>query len=452
MITLRGKLTRTLVEAKPVTPAITRSNLPASEPDAADIVASPAITGDTPELVEEWIWRGVWAFGSLPEEEVDVLSGVKPAAASTAQEAEGDAKESSWIEKLTSRITNVAKSAEDSKPIENEVTNPVGEESEEAIEKEASTEGEAKPRPFCYRFIKNVDAIDVVVPSSLLVVQEEEEVKIASGEEVKVHVATEEEKVKDVVDTSVDSTTLNEDTKMNSETMKESDNSEKKSGDEDAGEIQQSSTVQAIDEAKKEVMADALAKDSSSVQAPNGVQNTTTKPTDKDVVMLSPSQTQESETNAPTTAAPAATADKPTASPTLKLSKQTYGDEPYTPANLSHPTPPGGKWEGHFENIVPNNTNPSKKRKDKRDNRIRELFYLFFNSSPPPNAMTAFVDDSTDAVDKVESGEGGEYNEKLALPEGRIHVRGYGTNRFGTFEIVGSLDLESGMLHCQRCV
>jgi hypothetical protein len=66
--------------------------------------------------------------------------------------------------------------------------------------------------------------------------------------------------------------------------------------------------------------------------------------------------------------------------------------------------------------------------------------------------MTAFVDDSTDAVDKVESGEGGEYNEKLALPEGRIHVRGYGTNRFGTFEIVGSLDLESGMLHCQRCV
>ena len=84
------------------------------------------------------------------------------------------------------------------------------------------------------------------------------------------------------------------------------------------------------------------------------------------------------------------------------------------------------------------------------------MFYLFFNSTPPPGAKTTFdPDDTTTAAnDRLDSGkkeeDAAEENGAPLLPEGRIHVRGYGTNRFGTFEIVGSFDLESGMLHCQR--
>ena len=88
------------------------------------------------------------------------------------------------------------------------------------------------------------------------------------------------------------------------------------------------------------------------------------------------------------------------------------------------------------------------------------MFYLFFNATPPANARTAFVaEDSTCAANDMLMAAGdGDTNESkqeddsnhLLLPKGRIHVRGFGTNRFGTFEIVGSFDPKNGMLHCQR--
>ena len=54
----------------------------------------------------------------------------------------------------------------------------------------------------------------------------------------------------------------------------------------------------------------------------------------------------------------------------------------------------------------------------------------------------------TAANDQLDSGkeeeEDAEEEGAPLLPEGRVHIRGYRSNPFGTFEI------ESGMLHCQR--
>ncbi|KAL7543309.1 hypothetical protein ACHAXR_012618 [Thalassiosira sp. AJA248-18] len=162
------------------------------------------------------------------------------------------------------------------------------------------------------------------------------------------------------------------------------------------------------------------------------------------------------------------------------IKTSTYGQSPYTEASLAHPLgtcPKSGKWDGHFENVVPNASSAGRKKKKKsdRDHRIREMFYLFFNATPPNDARDVFVDsDSTIAANgmlddrgstnvddpKENSGSGdggggggdgsGNENKLPLLPKGYIHVRGYGTNRFGTFEIVGSLDPQTGTLQCQR--
>ena len=123
MITLRGKLTRTLVERKPPEPKVTRSSavVDASPPGPDGVAAGvpPAASGAQQEvsgsaaptetaadkdgeahaesstspvaqvgadaktaaqieglgLIEEWTWRGVWAFGDLPSPDDEIVMG-----------------------------------------------------------------------------------------------------------------------------------------------------------------------------------------------------------------------------------------------------------------------------------------------------------------------------------------------------------------------------------------
>ena len=130
--------------------------------------------------------------------------------------------------------------------------------------------------------------------------------------------------------------------------------------------------------------------------------------------------------------------------------------------------PTSGKWEGHFENIMPNASSTPSTRKNKRptnpDSRIGESFYLFFNSSPAQGARTKFtsedstmrannlLDDriSTDVGDDEDDAEHTGGDPTLILPKDHIHVRGYGTNKFGTFEILGGLDPKTGTMQVQR--
>ena len=528
MITLRGKLTRNLVEAQPATPAITRSNLPpagaaATTASAGETIAAtstPAATNPTTEpaekaLVEEWIWRGVWAFGSLPEHDDDAkveettvkrqqivnaektVDEVKDVNSEKVQAGSGEEsqkeegqdkshemnqkeeekehedetqtkKENNWLDKLTSRITSVRDNEKEEGTTT--ITNAADGTGTNATSTNEAPEN-TKPRPFCYRFIKNVNAFDVIVPSSLIVEEEDKMVEDDKAVSEKKMDGDESEVKMDggggeVVNgegdsapaASADEGAKDEDKNENADVSAVAESKEKQNA---ASEKATSSNNEKAAKASTVVVKDATSTIQPSTDAASSGY---TKPKEEsnqtkeaDATMSDPSQTttthpekvntpSESEAQATTTpSAPTADTKQPPAELKPTKPKQTYGDPPYTPANLSHPTilPPGGKWEGHFENIVPNTTTV-KKRKDKRDNRVRELFYLFFNSTPPEGAKTAFMDDR-------DGKNGDEEREKtLLLPDGRIHVRGYGTNRFGTFEIMGSFNLENGVLHCQR--
>lgn len=69
--------------------------------------------------------------------------------------------------------------------------------------------------------------------------------------------------------------------------------------------------------------------------------------------------------------------------------------------------------------------------------RVQEEFHLFFNATPPSDARNGFVDNNHNECKNDEESK-------------RIHVRGSGTNQFGTFEILGSYDIDTGILSCQR--
>lgn len=530
MITLRGKLMRSLVEAPPTKSITTRRNLPDNEAitinnDAAS--TSAAVTQSTenapaleeknnetsaPPLVEEWLWRGVWAFGSLPEMDIDVLSGSsKPkeeegaAAEAAASKKENDEEGGNWIQKLTNRIISVSgenkegeKSTEGVAAVDSTAAAAAdGAATDTTVkntEEQTSPEQEGVPRPFCYRFIKCMDANDVVVPSSLLVVEEEvvpvvdEEVKVINEEEnigrkqpndeSNDEVTKDSTKSESAVDHLGDDDNNKEGEATDEKNAAPENNAESQKSNEavEDKDLMMSSTTQAMEGAKSEIASAATKVQDSLINDHDAAKSETAKITTQgaeNAAMPDPPQnasiqTENSAQPTTTAAVTAATTtdDKSTTQPTPKpkINKQTYGQSPYTPANLTQPTPPGGKWEGHFENIVPNTSTTtaaaSKKRKDKRDNRIREVFYLFFNSTPPSDAKTAFAveDTASTANDQLAEGKEGdaatsnEQENSLLLPEGRIHVRGYGTNRFGTFEIVGSLDVDTGMLHCQRYV
>ena len=134
----------------------------------------------------------------------------------------------------------------------------------------------------------------------------------------------------------------------------------------------------------------------------------------------------------------------------------------YTDGGMVHPEkcPKGGVWKGYFENVS--------KRKDRMTSRVQETFHLFFNATPPQDASIAFYDaiedDNTDKNDD-ESKEGSigapqdaskevdkpiVDDHKSELPDGYLHVRGAGTNIFGTFEILGGFNVETSVLEIQR--
>jgi len=523
MITLRGKLIRSLVEAPPTKSITTRRNLPDNEAitinnDASSTAAAVTQSTEnaptseeknnetsTPPLVEEWLWRGVWAFGSLPEMDIDVLSGSsKPKeeeAAAAAPKKENDEEGGNWIQKLTNRIISGEnkegeKSTEGVAAVYNtaaaaDADGAATDTTVKKTEEQTSPEQEGVPRPFCYRFIKCMDANDVVVPSSLLVVEEEvvpvadEEVKLVNEEENNSRKQPNDESNDEVkkdltksesaaVDHLGDDDNNKEGEAADEKNAAPENNAESQKTDEavEDKDLMMSSTTQAMEGAKSEVTSAATkVQDSLTINSNKSeTAKNSTHSLDEAVVPDQPPKASiQTENSAQSNTAAAVTAatttdDKSTTQPTPKpkINKQTYGQSPYTPANLTQPTPPGGKWEGHFENIVPNTSTTtaaaSKKRKDKRDNRIREVFYLFFNSTPPSDAKTAFAveDTASTANDQLAEGKEGDatttnkQENSLLLPEGRIHVRGYGTNRFGTFEIVGSLDVDTGILHCQR--
>lgn len=95
--------------------------------------------------------------------------------------------------------------------------------------------------------------------------------------------------------------------------------------------------------------------------------------------------------------------------------------------------PPSGLWKGYFETALSGGS-----KKDKQHPattmQVPEECVLFLNSTPPKSARVSFEDTAAN----------------LLLAPGHIHVRGRGENQYGVFELLGSLNAESGDLVIQR--
>ncbi|GAX26949.1 hypothetical protein FisN_9Lh253 [Fistulifera solaris] len=99
--------------------------------------------------------------------------------------------------------------------------------------------------------------------------------------------------------------------------------------------------------------------------------------------------------------------------------------------------PPSGAWQGYFETTVG--------RKKPQALPVPENFCLCLNATPAANARACFPNDMMMVAAKTKE----TFNGGL-LPAGRILVRGIGANQYGTFELIGSLERETGIMHCQR--
>jgi len=110
----------------------------------------------------------------------------------------------------------------------------------------------------------------------------------------------------------------------------------------------------------------------------------------------------------------------------------TFADDNFKDASASHSDkcPASGEWKGQFDTLGPRKGTKS---------HIKEQFYLFLNATPPDDARIQFADDDQPAD-----------QESFKVPAGHIHVRGTGENQYGTFELLGSLDLETSVLQLQR--
>lgn len=117
---------------------------------------------------------------------------------------------------------------------------------------------------------------------------------------------------------------------------------------------------------------------------------------------------------------------------------ETFGSNGFTDAgkDQSSGCPLGGSWNGYFENVI--------KRKDRNPARVSETFSLFFNATPAPDVTVSFTVDvrGEENKDKDES--------SSLLPKNHVHVRGMGSNQFGTFELKGSYDPSTSVLRCYR--
>jgi len=318
---------------------------------------------------------------------------------------------------------------------------------EEAASLAAAEADAAKPRPFTYKWIKNVEASNVIVPSALVIMVKEGDLNDRVTPEKKVSIV------------GVDGGDIVEGAAGDNKTA---------AGGEGDKKIEDGDTAT---EGEDVVMAEASSKG-----APPAVAGEVKKNGDGDAVgdATTASDGNDSKLSSIDTTAAASTGTTKPPSPgssssspsKLKFKEckniQTYGGSPFTDASTkySQVCPMSGKWEGHFENVGAPGSTRGRPSLKKKKNHIRELFYLFFNATPPSNARGEFDDSDTtikanELLDEkgstnVDDGkkEGGD--KKPLLPESFIHVRGYGTNRFGTFEIIGSLDPETGILSCQR--
>jgi hypothetical protein len=103
----------------------------------------------------------------------------------------------------------------------------------------------------------------------------------------------------------------------------------------------------------------------------------------------------------------------------------------------SNECPPSGAWQGYFETTVG--------RKKPQALPVPEKFCICLNATPAANARACFPEDMMMVAAKTkETVNGG------LLPVGHILVRGTGENQYGTFELIGSLERETGIMHCQR--
>ena len=117
----------------------------------------------------------------------------------------------------------------------------------------------------------------------------------------------------------------------------------------------------------------------------------------------------------------------------------TFADD-FTDAATKNPdkVPIGGRWKGSFDTAA----TPANPRKALPATiiPIDETFVLFLNENPPPNARTQFADEQESILTNAET----------RLEPGHIHARGMGENQYGIFELIGSLHLETGIVHLQK--
>ena len=229
MITLRGKLVRTFVERKaPTLEEDGLEDLPPQQPQAPSVPpAAPPKVVDTSKghaaktpaelesmgLMEEWTWRGVWAFGDLDDDDLstantgsksDGVKGSPTKAENVAQTAEGiaDGEKDDGTAQVTApggdEVMAQVKSADvklgDTSKKEGVQSQPVAATTEApkdpidskpsvaaepvtSASAEAAKEPRLDSRPFVYRWIHSAKASDVTVPSSLLVAIKEPEKK-----------------------------------------------------------------------------------------------------------------------------------------------------------------------------------------------------------------------------------------------------------------------------------
>ena len=139
---------------------------------------------------------------------------------------------------------------------------------------------------------------------------------------------------------------------------------------------------------------------------------------------------------------------KPPKRPKITFATVDEDDPPFTDASTKHPDkcPTGGVWKGYFENAI----KPLKQRKHTpvapQIQKIAETFHIYMNVTPATDAQTWFPTEKKKAAAALS----GTSPAEGLLKEGQIHVRGTGTNQFGTFELLGSFDVATGMLECQR--
>ncbi|KAL7463250.1 hypothetical protein ACHAXS_003623 [Conticribra weissflogii] len=416
---------------------------------------SPQEGREVAELVEEWVWKGVWAFGTLPDgDEVDDFAlgivesdeldkGSASASVLTSEKNEGTMKKVEGQDDKSAKHPSGG-TLETSANAAIQSTFPPSQKGIVTQEDSKSSSGgmlqnQASSNTMISAGTKaeNEAATDVSKTNTASVEDKTE----TNCNDVKETLKKNEEEAQKVTKTE-EPTSKATDVKVEKNTMQPRPFSYRFQKPVDAETVvipsslivvvpEESSresskdTPKKTEETKKE---DEMNTDVAALESDKKAEGDEAKSSVKEGISVEPSQT--TDTNG-TVATP-----KP-----LTPQKRTYGDAPFTDAGKSMPTgtcPMGGKWEGHFENVVMNPVVP-RKRKDRRDNRVREIFHLFFNATPPTDARTSFSDEQ-------HKNDGSEDK----LKNGRIHVRGTGSNRFGTFEIVGSYHPKTGVLHCQR--